>query len=253
LSRRIRIKDPPEQAVPEKPDDQVQNGAGHGFQSLVRSLLSNPKIITTIVSFVVGGALTGAVTTFFNTQDQIITHYPALRYWNMDKITDNSGALTVDVPHSWTVDKGERLGYRDTVYGPAILASSTDTAKWWSAYEESGMFLAVTKDDWFRSLKFEDIMKNVTNAPDYCSPETVDRDWYRPDRGYKVRYRVWNNCGEQGIRFLAFAAKPDDEQHVVVGLISIAHGADWKARREIFNSFHVETQKIPETQKVSEV
>jgi hypothetical protein len=148
------------------------------------------------------------------------------------------------VPSKWEISRGEELYDRQNkAYGPAILAAVTDPVKWWTGYEESGLYIGASNSSELIDLEPDTLLQKFSVAPDNCGEGPITRYWKQPDepnRGHKFIYRLWSKCGDKSINVVEFVAKPGNQQYVVVGLLTIANEGDWKVRERVFESLAVD-------------
>ena len=209
--------------------------------------LQDVKVIVTIVLTSLGAFLSGGyVANVLDVEASIYQRFPGWRYVHFETISDASKVIEVRVPQDWehTTVEDERLVLDDRHQGPALLVSASDPVKWWTGYETSGLFLAASES--LANMDFQEILPMVTNADTACDNPLATQSLrlLRDNRDYTAQYKVWTGCGKDDGTFLTFVAWPEDKQYAVVGLLTIANESDWKARREIFESFKVDSQKL---------
>jgi hypothetical protein len=222
----------------------------------------------TILTAILGGVF---AIDLFGFESRFLQRWPQWYYGTHVKISDPTGALSVEVPREWRytgADSAENLelvrkkgacGPDDAdiddnkeICGAALLASSTDPAKWWTKHEASGVYLAASRS--FADEDFDEIVEMTTNAPEACEStlttraEKLRQKRREGEQHYKVTYRIWEECGENDGKFLVFVAKPDedDSPYGVVGLQKILHDGDWVERRKTIETFEVDPKQLPD-------
>jgi hypothetical protein len=171
----------------------------------------------------------------------ILARWPGFQY-NWYKTVESPEGLSVRVPREWDVSRNQELTLGSRVVGPAILASQTDTVKWWTSYGVSGLYLAASRDRSVLASEPEVIIEKATNASTACKTQIITRT--QEEREYIVSYIIWDKCGETNSKLLAFVGRPVNGEHLVLGLMTIVHEGDWEARKRIFTSFDVNQKKL---------
>jgi hypothetical protein len=220
------------------------------LQRFIGWLTSLRTIVTVVLAFA-GGLLTGVTAVVNNAlelEQTALSRWPNLNY-NLYESVGKNRALSVSVPREWDVSVNQELTLGSKVVGPAILASQTDTVKWWTSYETSGLFLAASNNKTVLGSEPEAIMEQATNASEACETEILTRT--QEERRYIISYRVWDKCGNTDSQLLAFVARHVNKEHVVVGIMTINDDGDWEARREIFTSFNVNEKLLSKWKPMS--
>lgn len=194
-------------------------------------------IITAVLAFLSGGAISALTTA----ETDVLNRFPGLHY-NRYETVGNDYGLSVQVPSEWDVAKAQELTLGPEVVGPAVLASQTDTVKWWTSYGVSGLYLAASRKESVLESEFDVVVDQATNASEACETGIITRT--QEEKKYIVTYRVWDKCGGTDSKLLAFVARPASERYMILGLMTISHEGDWEARKRIFSSIDVDERKL---------
>jgi serine protease Do len=161
-------------------------------------------------------------------------------YTEYVKVTDNSGAIEIEIPREWGEVDGSQW---ETTWGsynitaPAVAASASLDA-YNNTWDESGVFFAASSD-MGRTGGYMQLIEGV-------------RDWYKSecrldsandykDNLYEGRYELWKNCGANNTYTFVLAARPIQYKTSFLVLVElrITKDADLKALDHILQSFVV--------------
>lgn len=160
-------------------------------------------------------------------------------YENYVRITDDSGALVMEVPEEWddvdgspwTVDSGEVIGAKLTaqptgaVDGPLVYLSAT-----------------VTNPDKFDA----DALLDQTSFEDTCGKYEGRNDY--ADQVYTGRVDQYSECGDANAVTFVVIAAPEDMSYFTLMMVVALTDADLEAADRVFNTFEVvDTLPEPET------
>ena len=160
-------------------------------------------------------------------------------YQNYVRITDDSGALVMEVPEEWddidgspwTIDSGEVIGAKLTaqptgaIDGPLVYLSA-----------------AVTNPDEFDA---DDIL-DQTNFEDTCGKYEGRSDY--ADQVYTGRVDQYSQCGDSNAVTFVVIAAPEDMSYFTLMMVVALTEADLEAADRVFNTFEVvDTLPEPET------
>ncbi len=157
-------------------------------------------------------------------------------YQNYVRITDDSGALVMEVPEEWdeidgspwTLDNGEVIGAKLTAQptgatdGPLVYLSAS-----------------VTDPDQFDA----DALLDQTSFEDTCNQYEGRSDY--ADQVYTGRVDKYSECGaSNSVTFVVIAA-PEDRSYFTLMMVVALTDADLQAADRVFNTFEV-VDTLPE-------
>ncbi|MEM7535361.1 MAG: trypsin-like peptidase domain-containing protein [Chloroflexota bacterium] len=127
------------------------------------------------------------------------------------QISDNTGALSVNVPIQWTETNGNNWANDGDVLGPGLSASA-DLEDYNQSWNESGVFIGYSEV--IGDLEDTDEILDIFV---YESCETSDR-YTLEDIGYIGEYDLLANCGDDGAIALNMVLQPDISHNGLVVL-----------------------------------
>ncbi|MDX1417550.1 MAG: PDZ domain-containing protein, partial [Candidatus Promineifilaceae bacterium] len=149
------------------------------------------------------------------------------------EITDNTGALKVDVPESWSDIAGDSWVVDDIELGPSVMAAP-DLNAYLSTWNAPGMFFGATDDNDLASDKI-----GVLDAFDFSGDCTYDGRVDYDDGLYFGAYDIWSNCAGTGNIFVVLSATPEDDRYLVMVQAMVTSTADEEALERILDTFIV--------------
>ncbi len=153
----------------------------------------------------------------------------AATYVDYVTVTDDSGAVTVDVPAAWTDLNG--LPRPD---GPSI-AASTSVEGFFNTWDVPGVEVYATRT--MGAADIEALMDDFAASADCDS--SSDRDNYE-DALYAGRWQFFIDCGGTTTGLLFVASSPASGDFVVEVLVQVLTDADYEAIDRILSSFVVD-------------
>lgn len=152
-------------------------------------------------------------------------------------VTDDSGAIQVDVPAAWSDVNGSAWTSDGETIGAAISASA-DLDQFNNSWTESGMFFGVSDElaKWGGYVQLLDIVRK--DFMDSCKYE--GRTDYK-DAVFHGKYDLFSKCGDQNTWFLVLTAVPTENssRYLILLEMQITQDADLDAVDRILNSFNV--------------
>ncbi|OGO65356.1 MAG: peptidase S1 [Chloroflexi bacterium RBG_19FT_COMBO_55_16] len=152
-------------------------------------------------------------------------------------VTDDYGAIQMDVPAEWTDINGAYWESDGETIGSGITAAA-NIQSWKDNWTESGVFFGASDD--------------LAKLGGYVNLLDVERDIYRQscklngrydyeDAFYRGKYDVFENCGNSGNVFVVLTAVPNDNSQAFLILVEMQLGkaADWDALDRILATFQV--------------
>jgi len=148
-------------------------------------------------------------------------------------VTDDSGAIQVEVPVEWTdvdgsawMSDGEQIG--------VTVSASTDLAGFNDTYETPGMFFGAS-----RSLLVEYDVNSLLDAVDFSDDCTFDGRYEYDDTVYVGYYDLYVECGSAQGTIASIAAVPEDGSFIVWVLTQMINDRDVDAFGQIIDTFQV--------------
>jgi serine protease Do len=154
-------------------------------------------------------------------------------YSGYTTVTDDSGALQMDVPTEWSAVNGAGWTFDGETVGRAITASA-DLDAYANTWGEPGAFFGASSS-LVQSYSVDDLL-DYYNWTGECEK---DARYDYQDELYTGKYDLWVNCGEEGSSFLVLAAVPENQEFITLVNILITNDADLEAADQILNTFQV--------------
>lgn len=154
-------------------------------------------------------------------------------YSGYTAITDDSGALEVEVPSEWSEVNGTSWEFEGETVGPG-LSAATDLEAYKDTWGEPGAFFGASS-----TLIQSYSVDQMLDSFDYSQDCELDGRFDYEDAVYTGRYDFWMNCGQENTAFVVLAAVPEDRAYMAVVNILIASEADLEASERILGTFTV--------------
>lgn len=156
-------------------------------------------------------------------------------YTKYVRITDDSGALSVEVPAEWSqVDSGPWVADDGALLGAQLSAQPPGA--------DDGPFVLVAAGNLDRSAFDADALLDSTDFSDFCA--TYEGRQKYNDPLYAGRFDLYTGCGAaEGVMFVVVAA-PVEGDYFVLTIVLALTDADLDAADRIFSTFEV-TGKLP--------
>lgn len=158
-------------------------------------------------------------------------------YSGFTTVTDNYGAIQMDIPNEWTEVDGSNWVDDGDVIGSTITAAA-NLENWNNTWNESGVRFRVSDD--------------LAKLGGYVNLLDVVRDLYRPyckleeradysDALYRGKYDLYTNCEGSGNAFITLSAVPNDnsQDFLILVEMNITKEADYDALEQILATFQV--------------
>lgn len=205
----------------------------------------NVEVLRFATSEVLEGQINGdelVVTVDFSTelQDEVADNGTtgdtgAAGYESYTTVTDDTGALQVEVPTAWSDIDGTEWVLEDGTYlGPSITAASSLDG-FWSSWTTPGVFFAAITDVDAGTAPGEYLDPRIDAFSESCTYE--GRSDYS-DALYTGQYDYYSNCGGEGVVYVVLAATPiDGSNFFIVVEVQVVTQADLEALDHVLNSF----------------
>lgn len=158
-------------------------------------------------------------------------------YSGYQTVTDDYGAIQMDVPVEWTdvngsywVDSGETIGSQ--------IAASASLDDFYNTWEESGVFFGAS-DDLAKLGGYVNLLDAVRG--NFTSDCKLNGRYDYEDQAYRGKYDLFENCGNTGNAFLVLSAVPKDnpQAFLILVQIMITQESDFDALERILSTFQV--------------
>jgi serine protease Do len=154
-------------------------------------------------------------------------------YSGYTTVTDDSGALEMEVPTEWSDVRSAPLVDNGETVGPGVWASA-DYDAYIDTWGEPGVFFGAS-----RSLVQAYSVDEFLDSKDYSDSCDYDDRYTYEDELYVGKYDLWVNCGEEGSTFVVLAAVPENQEYLTEVNIQMLSEADFEAGDRILNTFQV--------------
>jgi serine protease Do len=159
----------------------------------------------------------------------------AITYSGYTTITDDSGAITMDVPVEWSDVSGNPWEFEGETVGAAIVAAGSRD-DFYNTWSEPGVFFGASHVV-AQSYNEDAILdRDLDGFSTEC--EYQGRSDYQ-DPLYTGRYDLYKNCGGLGTTFINLAAVPESRAFVIQVQVQIVSEADLEALDTILDTFKV--------------
>lgn len=157
-------------------------------------------------------------------------------YSGYQSITDDYGAITMDVPVEWKEINGSPWTDEGDVIGAGLSASANLNA-FNNTWSESGVFFGAS-DDLARLGGYVQLLDFVRDTITGCK---YDNRYDYEDEVYRGKYDIFTNCGGAGSKFVVLAAVPKANPQSLLILVEVAvtKDADLEAIDRIMATFDV--------------
>jgi len=149
-------------------------------------------------------------------------------------ITDDSGAIAMEVPQEWSDVNGSAWVLEDEVVGVAISAAS-NLDDFHDTYSMPGVFFGASRV----LAQTYDEASFLETLPDYSEGCTYDGRYEYEDPLYTGLYDVYTDCGEVGSVLIDVVAVPDHRAFIIWVEIQVATEEDLDALDRILDTFEV--------------
>lgn len=149
-------------------------------------------------------------------------------------ITDDSGAIAMEVPQEWSDVNGSAWVLEDEVVGVAICAAS-NLDDFHDTYSMPGVFFGASRV----LAQTYDEASFLETLPDYSEGCTYDGRYEYEDPLYTGLYDVYTDCGGVGSVLIDVVAVPDHRAFIIWVEIQVATEEDLDALDRILDTFEV--------------
>ncbi|MHB1140114.1 MAG: S1C family serine protease [Microthrixaceae bacterium] len=156
-------------------------------------------------------------------------------YTEFTEVSDDSGAIRVQVPTSWAQVDGTAITLDDGT-SIANVSAAPDLQAFYSNWNAPGLSLSGAGPE--VGTDVNQLLGQITsNAAEFCT-ETAPQDY--DDGLYTGLIQVFTNCGGSGAVLLAIAAQPVDGSFTALALIQLATEADIAVADKVVETFVIQ-------------
>jgi serine protease Do len=158
-------------------------------------------------------------------------------YGSYITVTDDSGAIAIDIPREWNDVDGSPWEVEGEVVG-ATIAGSSDLESFFDSVSTPGVFFGASRK---LAQKYEDNLDELIGSlsqqvPGDCTPE--GRYNYN-DPLYTGLFNLFTGCDEDGAVVIVVAATPEDQSFVILVGVQAVSEADLNAADHILDTFRI--------------
>lgn len=154
-------------------------------------------------------------------------------YSDYRTITDDTGALEVQVPVEWGENRGLTWEFDGQDVGVSIAAAPS-LDDFYGTWETPGVFFGAS-----RTLAANMNEDALLDAVDFSSECTFEGRQSYEDSLYSGSFDVWSNCGGTTTQFVAISVVPENRAFLGLVQIQIVNEADLDALDRIIKTFQV--------------
>lgn len=156
-------------------------------------------------------------------------------YDSYTKITDDSGALVIEVPSVWNDTSGAPWVSNGKEIGVSIEAS-TNMSAFDNGYDTPGVYFAASKNANLIETGSTALLEKIAGGLTECTPGDVSP---YDDGTFTGSYQAFKNCGGGTSGAVVLVAMPAGKTYIVLVVASIVSQADLAALDHIFQTFDV--------------
>jgi serine protease Do len=158
---------------------------------------------------------------------------PAAGYRDYVLVSDDTGAMVMEIPVEWRDVDGSVWQFDGEVLG-ASLTAAADINRFETTWSEPGVQFAASH---VLMAEFDEV--SLLDEIDWSDECRFSGRFDYSDAAYTGLYDVWSECGGTDTILLTLAATPGDGAFLIYILVQIVSDADLEALDRIFNSFLV--------------
>ena len=152
-------------------------------------------------------------------------------YTDYVTISDDTGALILDVPVGWSDVDGSAWDFEGETIGLSVVAAPS-VADFYNSWNTPGVFFGATD-------QFEVTVGELLDAFEFSSDCTYGERTAYEDSAYSGQYDVWLNCGGTDTLLVVLAATPADGSYHTLVMVQVVSDADLAALDQILATFIV--------------
>ncbi len=157
----------------------------------------------------------------------------AATYTDYQTVTDETGAITLEIPREWAEVDGLSWEEADEVVGVSIVASSNIDA-FYETYSTPGVFFGASEVLAQRSDAFA-LLDEFAFTDDCVYEGRFDYE----DPIYTGVYDLYTDCAGEGTSIINLVAVPEDRSFIMLLQVLVVSDADLDALDHILNTFQV--------------
>lgn len=146
-------------------------------------------------------------------------------------VSDDSGALILDVPTSWSDVDGSAWELDGEIIGLSVVAAPSISG-YNNSWDTPGVFFGATD-------QFDVSIDELLDVFDFSSDCTYSGRTAYEDSAYTGKYDVWLSCGGSDTLLVLLAAAPADASYHTLVMVQVVSDADLAALDQILATFVV--------------
>jgi serine protease Do len=154
-------------------------------------------------------------------------------YDEYTEVTDDTGAIIMEVPADWTDTNGSAWVLEEVEIGVAVSASP-DLDAYYDTWVTPGVFFGVS-----RQLIAQYDEESYLDTIDFSDVCTYDSRSDYSDPVFTGFYDLYTDCDGEGSAYLVLAATPEDRAYLVHVEMVLVTEADFEAADRILATFNV--------------
>jgi serine protease Do len=225
----------------------ASDGTMSDYCDVLRSHDSDDTLDIEVLRYATGEVLTGQLNgraletavTFTNTVEEELNTVVEDTgvYSGYVSVTDDYGAIQMDIPAEWTEINGGYWEDGGDMIGSTISAAA-DLDTYLNTWSESGVFFGAS-DDLAKLGGYVNLLDVRREA--LIGDCKYDTRYDYEDSAYRGKYDLFENCGNSGNVYIVLTAVPKDNSQAFLILVEmqITKGSDFDALDQILATFDV--------------
>lgn len=153
-------------------------------------------------------------------------------YNNYMTVSDDSGALMMDVPTGWSDVDGRAWELEGETIGLSLIAAP-NINDFYNSWGTPGVFFGATD-------QFDVTVNELLDIFDFSGDCSYSGRTEYDDGAYSGNYDVWLDCGGTGTLLVVLAAEPADGSYQTLVMVQVVSDADLDALDKILATFVVQ-------------
>ena len=149
-------------------------------------------------------------------------------------VTDDHGAIEVEIPSAWSDFNGGAWTRDDQIIGAAISAAP-NLDDFWNTWSTAGIWFSASEE----LAPYYDAAGFLDSLDDWSDSCVYEGRFDYEDNAYTGMYDFYSDCGDAGSSLIYIAALPADNAFIIWVQVQIVTDADLDALDHILESFYV--------------
>ena len=155
-------------------------------------------------------------------------------YTGYSVVTDEYGAIEVEIPDAWSDYNGGAWTRDDQIIGSAISASP-NLDDFWNSFSTPGIWFSASEE----YALYHDAAGFLDTLTDYSDSCVYEGRFEYEDPAYSGLYDLYGDCSDAGSNVINIVAFPPDNAFIIWVQTQIVTDADLDALDHILDSFYV--------------